>query len=113
MSTTLANQRIAFFNGKYVPEQEVVIPFRDRSFTRGDGAFDMTRSFNGRIFKIKEHIDRFYRSLKYVAIDPGMSPKEMIAVSEEVLARNRHLLGKDEDYWIAQRISRGVEAVGD
>jgi branched-subunit amino acid aminotransferase/4-amino-4-deoxychorismate lyase len=25
--------------------------------------FDMTRSFNGRIFKIKEHIDRFYRSL--------------------------------------------------
>jgi branched-chain amino acid aminotransferase len=113
MSTTLANQRTAFFNGKYVPEREVVIPFRDRSFTRGDGAFDMTRSFNGRIFKIKEHIDRFYRSLKYVAIDPGMSPKEMIQVSEEVLARNRHLLGKDEDYWIAQRVSRGVEAVGD
>jgi len=113
MSTTLANQRIAFFNGKYVPEREVVVPFRDRSFTRGDGAFDMTRSFNGRIFKIKEHIDRFYRSLKYVAIDPGMSPKEMIQVSEEVLARNRHLLGKDEDYWIAQRVSRGVEAVGD
>ncbi|HUK08954.1 MAG TPA: aminotransferase class IV [Stellaceae bacterium] len=113
MPTTLANQRIAFFNGKYVPEREVVIPFRDRSFTRGDGAFDMTRSFNGRIFKIKEHIDRFYRSLKYVAIDPGMNPKEMIEVSEEVLARNRHLLGKDEDYWIAQRVSRGVEAVGD
>jgi branched-chain amino acid aminotransferase len=113
MSTTLANQRIAFFNGKYVPEREVVVPFRDRSFTRGDGAFDMTGSFNGRIFKIKEHIERFYRSLKYVAIDPGMSPKEMIQVSEEVLARNRHLLGKDEDYWIAQRVSRGVEAVGD
>jgi branched-chain amino acid aminotransferase len=113
MSTTLANQRIAFFNGKYVPEREVVVPFRDRSFTRGDGAFDMTRSFNGHIFKIKEHIERFYRSLKYVAIDPGMSPKEMIQVSEEVLARNRHLLGKDEDYWIAQRVSRGVEAVGD
>jgi len=113
MPTTLANQRIAFFNGNYVPEQEVVIPFRDRSFTRGDGAFDMTRSFNGRIFKIKEHIERFYRSLKYVAIDPGMGPREMIEVSEEVLARNRHLLGKDEDYWIAQRVSRGVEAVGD
>ena len=113
MPTTLANQRIAYFNGQYVPEQEVVIPFRDRSFTRGDGAFDMTRSFNGRIFKIEEHIERFYRSLKYVAIDPGMGPKEMIAVREEVLARNRHLLVQDEDDWIAQRISRGVEAVGD
>jgi len=105
--------RVAYFNGDYVPEREVVVPFRDRSFTRGDGAFDMTRSFDGRIFKIKEHIDRFYRSLKYVAIDPGLSPKEMIAVSEEVLAKNRHLLAKGEDYWIAQRVSRGVEAVGD
>jgi len=111
--TALSNQRIAYFNGKYVPEREVVIPFRDKSFTRGDGVFDMTRSFNGRIFKIKEHIDRLYRSLKYLQIDPGLTPKEMIEISEIVLDRNRHLLGKDEDYWIGQRVSRGVEAVGD
>ena len=111
--TALSNQRIAYFNGKYVPEREVVIPFRDRSFTRGDGVFDMTRSFNGRIFKIKEHIERLYRSLKYLNIDAGLSPREMIDISEAVLDRNRHLLGKDEDYWIGQRVSRGVEAVGD
>jgi branched-chain amino acid aminotransferase len=111
--TALSNQRIAYFNGKYVPEREVVIPFRDRSFTRGDGVFDMTRSFDGRIFKIKEHVERLYRSLKYLKIDPGLSPAEMVRISEAVLDRNRHLLGKDEDYWIGQRVSRGVEAVGD
>ncbi|HVM80140.1 MAG TPA: aminotransferase class IV [Stellaceae bacterium] len=111
--TALSNQRIAYFNGKYVPEREVVIPFRDKSFTRGDGVFDMTRSFNGRIFKIKEHIERLYRSLKYLNIDPGLRPAEFIEISETVLDRNRHLLGKDEDYWIGQRVSRGVEAVGD
>ena len=79
----LSNQRVAYFNGKIVPEREVVIPFRDRSFTKGDGVFDMTRSFNGNIFKIKEHIDRLYRSLRYTQIDCGLKPKEMIEISEE------------------------------
>ena len=35
----------------------------------------------------------------------------MIAISEEVFERNRHLLGPDEDYWIGQRVSRGVKDV--
>ena len=42
------NQRVAYFNGKIVPEREVVIPFRDRGFKYGDAAFDMTRTFEGR-----------------------------------------------------------------
>ncbi len=37
----------------------------------------------------------------------------MIARSEEVLARNLHLLGKDDDYWVGQRVSRGVDPVAD
>ena len=57
----LANQRIAWFNGEFVPESQVLIPFRDRSWKYGDGAFDMTRTFDGRAFRLKEHIDRFYR----------------------------------------------------
>ena len=56
--SSLANERIAYFNGRYVPESEVRVPFRDRSWLYGDGAFDMTRTFNGRVFKIEEHIER-------------------------------------------------------
>jgi branched-chain amino acid aminotransferase len=107
----LANERVAWFNGRILPESEVLIPFRDLSFLRGDGVFDMTRSFNGKAFRLKEHVARLYRSLAYVEIDPGLSQAEMIAVSEEVLDRNRHLLGPDEDYWLAQRVSRGVKQV--
>jgi len=112
--TVLSNERIAYFNGKYVPESEVRVPFRDRSWIFGDGAFDMTRTFNGRVFKIAEHVERLYRSLKYLRIDPGLSPAKMIEISEEVSARNRHLLGPGEDHWVGQRISRGVHrAEGD
>src|ERR1700758_2025921 len=108
------NERVAWFNGKIVGESEVVIPFRDQGFLRGDAVFDMTRSFNGKAFRLAEHIARLYRSLKYLDIDPGLAPAEMAAVSEDVLGRNRHLLGPGEDYWLAQRISRGVgRAPGD
>lgn len=108
-----ANHRVAYFNGRIVPEREVVLPFRDRGFKYGDAAFDMTRTFHGRPFKLKEHVERFYRSLRYLRIDPGLSAAEMVAVSEEVLERNRHFLTPDTDYWLGQRASRGVDAVGD
>jgi branched-chain amino acid aminotransferase len=96
-----------------MPEREVVLPFRDRGFKYGDAAFDMTRTFHGRAFRLKEHIERFYRSLRYLRIDPGLSPAEMVGASEEVLERNRHFLTDDTDYWLGQRVSRGVDAVGD
>ncbi len=105
----LSNQRVAYFNGKIVPESEVRVSFRDRGFKYGDAVFDMTRTFGQRVFKLKEHIDRFYSSLRYVRIDPGMGPAEMIRLSEEVLERNMHLLDADDDYWLGQRVSRGVD----
>jgi branched-chain amino acid aminotransferase len=104
----LGNERVAWFNGKIVGESEVLIPFRDQGFLRGDAVFDMTRSFNGNAFRLAEHIARLYRSLKYLDLDPGLSPTEMAAISEDVLERNRHLLALGEDYWLAQRISRGI-----
>jgi branched-chain amino acid aminotransferase len=105
---SLSNQRVAYFNGKIVPESDVLISFRDRGFLYGDAVFDMTRTFERRVFRLKEHVDRLYRSLKYVGIDPGMAAREMVAVSEDVLARNLHLLGPGEDFWLGQRISRGL-----
>jgi branched-chain amino acid aminotransferase len=111
--SALANSRVAWFNGSFMPEAQVLIPFRDRSWKYGDGAFDMTRTFNGQPFRLKEHIDRFYRSLRYLRIDPGIAPREMVALSEEVVQRNEHLRQAVGDWWVGQRVSRGVDAVGD
>jgi branched-chain amino acid aminotransferase len=107
----LDNERVAWFNGKIVPESQVMIPFRDSSFLRGDGVFDMTRTFDGRIFRLEEHVARLYRSLKYVGIDCGVAQEQMLDISREVVERNRHLLAPNEDYWLGQRISRGVKQV--
>src|SRR5579862_8465358 len=109
--TQPTNTRLAWFNGEFLPENQVLISFRDRSWKYGDGAFDMTRTFNGRAFRLKEHIDRFYHSLRYLRLDPGMSPQEMIDVSEQIVARNEHLRASAGDWWIGQRVSRGVDPI--
>ncbi len=111
--TQPTNSRLAWFNGKFMPENQVLISFRDRSWKYGDGAFDMTRTFNGRAFRLKEHIDRFYRTLRYLRLDPGLSPQELIDVSEQIVERNEHLRAAAGDWWIGQRVSRGVDPIGD
>jgi len=108
--TALANERVAYFNGKIVPESDVLIPFRDRGFMAGDAAFDTARTFRHKIFRLKEHIDRLYRSLRYLRIDPRVSPKELTDATDEVVARNLHLIDADEDYWVSQRVSRGLNS---
>jgi branched-chain amino acid aminotransferase len=101
--------RIAYFNGGFVPEREVLVPFRDRGFKYGDAVFDTTRTFGHRVFKLAEHVERLYRSLRYLRIDPGITPDRMIAITEEVVRRNLPRLDPDEDYWVTQRVSRGLD----
>ena len=97
--TTLTNQRVTYFNGGIVPDQ---VSIRDRSFKYGDAVFDMTRTFGHRIFRIKEQVHGFYRSLRYVCIDPGFGRRDpgvlMVTARsgtpeqiEHVLARARFL----------------------
>ena len=105
---TILNQRVVYLNGRILAESEAVLPFRDRGVKYGDAVFDTTRTFGHRIFKLREHLERLYRSLRYVRIDPGLSLDEMAAITEDVVTRNLPLIGPDEDYWVSQRITRGI-----
>jgi branched-chain amino acid aminotransferase len=104
-----AGERIAYHNGRFVAEREVLVPFRDRGFKYGDAVFDTTRTFGHRVFKLREHVERLYRSLRYLRIDPGLAPAAMVEITEEVLRRNLPLLEPDDDYWVTQRVSRGLD----
>ena len=97
----------AYFNGEWMPFSQVKIDPMDRGFLVGDVIFDVARTFNGKSFRMGQHIDRLYRSLKYVRLDPGLSPREMHDISEEVITRNQEHLGEAGDFIITQFITRG------
>ena len=97
----------AYFCGQWVPFDEVRIDPLDRGFLVGDCVFDVARTFNGKSFRMRDHVDRLYRSLKYVRIDPGLTPDELERISEEVISRNEHLRADVGDYQLWQFVTRG------
>ena len=98
---------ISYFNGEWVPLSEVRIDPDDRGFTTGDVVFDVERTFDGKTFRMNYHIARLYRSLQYARMDPGLSPEEMHAISEEVVARNEDARAEVGDYYVRQFVTRG------
>ena len=104
----MAQERIVYLNGEMVPESEAKISVRDRGFVYGDAVFDTTRTFNGRIFKLQDHLDRFFNSLKYLRMEPVLTKQEFADITMQVLAANLPLLDEGGDYWVTQRITRGV-----
>jgi branched-chain amino acid aminotransferase len=103
-------ERVVYLNGQIIPESSAGISIRDWGFTMGDAVFDTARTFNGQVFKQGEHIDRLYDSCKYLRLDPGVTRDRMMELTTEVVERNVPLLGPNEDYWVTQRVTRGLEA---
>ena len=108
----MMNDYIAYFNGDWIPYSEVMIHPSDRGFSLGDVVFDTGRTFNGVPFKLKEHIDRLYRSLTYVRIDPRLSPEDMIEITEELISRNEPYRSKVGDFTFTQFVTRGSGGIG-
>ena len=109
----MAGERVAYVNGEIVPESQAVISIRDRGFLQGDAVFDTTRTFGHRIFRLDEHLDRFFNSLKYMRLDAGLTKDDFARLTMEVLNANLPVLDDDDDYWVTQRVTRGVSVDGE
>ena len=104
----LSDDRVVYLNGEFVPESGATVSIRDLGFIHGDAAFDTARTFNGKVFKLRAHLDRLYQSCKFLRIDPVVSKEGMEELTLEVVERNKPLLGPSEDYWVTQRVTRGL-----
>ena len=103
----MAEELTSYFNGKFVPDSQCMVHVADRGFRYGDAVFDIQRTFNGRPFRVREHLERFMRSLKYARMDPGMSLHEWEELSLGLLKRNEHLRIPGGDLNVGQYVSRG------
>jgi branched-chain amino acid aminotransferase len=99
---------VVYLNGEFVAERDAKVPVFDRGFNAGEGVYDVTRSYGHKLFRLKDHIDRLYRSLRYCRIDCGIAPGEMERLSLEVFERNQRFLGIDDDFAVWQVVSRGM-----
>lgn len=100
--------RKVYFNGSFVPESEAKLSIYDSALMFGDMIFEMTRSFNKKQFKLREHIDRLYTGVKILRIPLNMSPEEMEEACYKTVEINDPFFSETDEHRLMIDVSRGV-----
>ena len=103
-----SKSRLVYFNGKFIEEKEARISIYDSALMFGDMVFEMTRSFNKKHFKLKEHIERLFYGLKILRININMSKNEMYKACLKTAEVNDHLFDKNDEHRLMIDVSRGL-----
>lgn len=103
--------RLVWCNGELIPESEAKISIYDSALMFGDMVFEMTRSFNKVQFKLREHLERLYASIKYVRIPLEMSIEEMERHVQETIEANEPLFGADDEHRVMIDVTRGLLSI--
>ncbi|MBE0521238.1 MAG: branched-chain-amino-acid transaminase [Candidatus Methanoperedenaceae archaeon] len=98
---------LIYFNGKFVPKHEARTSVYDHGFLYGDGVFEGIRAYNGRVFRLNEHVDRMYDSAKAIDLKVPLSKEEMIRAIIDTLKKNNL-----KDAYIRPIITRGDGDLG-
>ena len=102
------DNRLVYFNGKFVPESEAKISIYDSALMFGDMVFEMTRSFNKEQFKLREHLERLYVGIKYLQIPLEMTIDEMEEAVYKTIEVNEPFFREDDEHRIMIDITRGL-----
>ena len=91
-----------WLDGEYYPRSKSKISMLDRGFKLSDLVYDTLRTFDGKVYRLDDHMERFERSLNYVRIDPGISINKIADLILEVVEHNEPLRSsKQDDYMIS------------
>ncbi len=96
-----------YIDGKFLPKENAKISVFDHGLLYGDGVFEGIRTYDGLIFKLKEHIDRLYQSAHTIMLDIPMSKNELVEAIKRTLREN-----KLKDAYIRLLITRGIGDLG-
>ncbi len=96
-----------FIDGKYYSERDAKVSVFDHGLLYGDGVFEGIRAYHGRVFRLKEHIDRLFYSAKAILLELPMSHAELMQATVETCRKNNL-----RDGYIRLVVTRGVGTLG-
>jgi branched-chain amino acid aminotransferase len=96
-----------YIDGKYFDEKNAKVSVFDHGLLYGDGVFEGIRAYNGRVFKLKEHIDRLFCSAKAILLGIPLSHAGVMKAVVDTCRRN-----KLRDGYIRLVVTRGVGTLG-
>ena len=96
-----------YVDGTLYAKDDAKVSVFDHGFLYGDGVFEGIRAYDGNVFRLKEHIERLYRSAKTIALEIPMTQGEMIQAVLDTIAAN-----EQRDAYVRLVVSRGPGDLG-
>ena len=96
-----------YLDGRYVPSDEAKVSVFDHGLLYGDGVFEGIRVYNGRIFRLDQHLDRLFNSAKAIMLAIPLAREQLVEACCETCRQN-----KLKDGYIRLVVTRGVGYLG-
>ncbi len=96
-----------FLNGSILPKDEAHISIDDRGFLLGDGLFETMRAYEGKVFRLKAHLDRLRSSAEFLHLPTRFTDASISDAIDELIRRNER-----PDAYVRLTITRGREDKG-
>lgn len=96
-----------YLDGRFVSEKQAKISVFDHGLLYGDGVFEGLRTYNGKIFRLMEHIKRLYRSAKAIMLDIPVPMEGMADIIIKTIRKNRL-----KDSYVRVVVTRGIGDLG-
>ncbi len=98
---------LIYLNGKFVPEEQATVSVFDHGFLYGDGVFEGIRAYDGRVFRLEDHVKRLFDSAQAIMLNIPLTEDEMCQAILETLKKNNL-----RDAYIRPIVSRGYGDLG-
>ena len=91
------DESLSYLNGQFVPVSQMTLPATDAGFALGATVTEQLRTFSGRVFHLEQHLERLYRSLQIVGIQPQEAPADLTSAAEKLVTANWQLGDPKDD----------------
>ena len=98
---------LVYLNGRLVPASQAHLAIFDAGIVLGATVTEMTRTFRHRLYRLEDHLDRLFRSLRYTRMDIGLTKQQLADVSRELVAHNEQLVAADDELGLIHFVTAG------
>src|SRR4030043_2119303 len=103
----MSDELVVYIDGQYYPKSQAKISVFDHGLLYGGGVCEGIRAYNGSVFKLKEHVDRLYRSAHTMMLQIPLTKQQTIEAVVETLRKNNL-----KDAYIRLVVTRGLGDLG-
>jgi branched-subunit amino acid aminotransferase/4-amino-4-deoxychorismate lyase len=102
------SEPLVYLNGQMVPASQAQLAIYDAGVVQGAAISELTRTFHQRLWRLDDHLDRLFRTLRYLRLDIGLSKEELTVLSNELVAHNARLLDLADELGLVHFVTPGA-----